>query len=105
LKSAQEVEEYLAWCREGGAIPRFKGYFAFRILFGQGRMAASYTTIRAMYTGSIDIAYYVNQDGLLEKVGVQNPPALNPEEVLSEENLPYGWEPEQLRPKQKEFTP
>ena len=67
----------------------------------QGRIAPHYTTIRIMYTGSIDITYYVNQEGLLEQVGVENPTALEPKEVLSQEKYPDGWEPEGLRPPQK----
>ncbi len=70
----------------------------------QGRISPYYTTIRMMYTGSIDMGYYVNQDGLLEQVGADNPSALEPKEVLSEENHPDGWEPEGLRPPQKFFT-
>jgi len=105
LKTAQEVEKFLEWCLANGATPRFKGYFPLRVLLGQGRIATYYTSIRAMHTGLIDTTYYVNQDGLLEKAGIENPPALKPEEVLSEKNLPDGWEPEKLRPKQREFTP
>jgi len=105
LKTAQEVEEILEWCLGDSAVPSFKGYFPFQVLLDQGRIAAYYTSIRPMYSGWADIAYYVNQDGLLEQIGIENPPALNPEEVLSEKNLPDGWEPEQLKPKQREFTP
>ena len=57
-----------------------------------------------MHTGLIDMVYYVNQNGLLEQVGIENPSALEPEEVLSEKKHPDGWEPEGLRLPQKNFT-
>ena len=104
MKTTKEIDEYVSWCLENSVVPRLKGYLPFEVLMSQGRIAPHYTTIRMMYTGSIDMGYYVNQNGLLEQVGIENPPALEPKEVLSEEKHPDGWEPEGLRPPQKNFT-
>jgi len=98
LNTAKEVVDFLNSCLENGAVPNFKGYFPFKVLVDQGRVAPYYTTIRIMYTGIIDVCYYLNDDGLLEQIGLENPPALDPKEVLSASKNPRGWEPEQLRP-------
>lgn len=99
-ETEEGVDKYLAFCEEGGATPRFKGYAPFEILLRQGRIAPFFTSIRIMYTGSIDETFYVNDGGLLEQAGIDNPIPLDPKDVLSKEKHPEGWEPEKLRPKQ-----
>lgn len=98
MKTEKEIEDYVDWCMENKTVPRLKGYLPFKILLNKARIVPNYTTIRIMYTGSIDTVYFINQDGLLEKIGEENSPALEPKEVLSEEKNPDGWKPEGLRP-------
>ena len=88
-------EKYIDWCKEGRAIPRLKGYEPFRILFEKGRIIPMRSAIRLMYIGIYDKTYYVNSEGLLieeEDLFEENPQAYNPEEVLSIEANPDGWD-------------
>jgi len=33
-----EIDKYLEFCIDGGAVPRFKGFEPFEYLYGQGRI-------------------------------------------------------------------
>ncbi len=93
-----KVLDYLQWCEEGEAIPNFKGYTPFRILMEEGKIIPYLTTIRRMQMGSIDPHYYVNEYGFL--VGLthtEEETPMDPEDLLSEEKSPNGWEPFQLK--------
>ncbi len=91
-----KVIEYLKRCRRGGAMPRFKGSAALAILIKHKLIRIGFSAIRVMYTGSVDYGFFVNNNGLLELIGADNPEPQDPEIALSESAHPDGWEPEGL---------
>jgi len=98
MKTEKKVKEYLNWCREGKADPRFYGYLPFKILWKLDLLAPWYSNIRIMYTGLVDICYWVNDEGFLVQMGVEDAPALDPKKILSKRLHPRGWEPISLKP-------
>jgi hypothetical protein len=95
------AEEYLDYCLERGAIPRYRGFKSFQELLKKGRITPDVTLIRVMYTGVLDNHYYVNEAGLFFLAGHPGSPLENPEEVLREDKNPDGWDI--IKPKLKKI--
>lgn len=98
-KTPEEFEAYLLFCREQGVeIPQFRGVEPFVYLHQKGSIFPGYTIIRLRnYATVIDRAYYATEDGKLVDIQDETKTSLEPEEILSEEANPDGWDVERLR--------
>lgn len=98
-KPGIDVEEYLDWCKENSCFPRYRGSKPFQELLKRGRIMPFVTTIRIMYTGTIDQCYCLDEDGMFLLINDPDNPPQNPEEILREDKHPEGWEVEMAKPK------
>lgn len=98
-KLGMDIEEFLEYCSNNRSFPRFKGLEPFRELIRRDRIAPFVTTIRIMYSGPIDQCNCLDNNGMLQSINNPEKEPQKPEEVLSEEKNPDGWEIELLKPK------
>lgn len=98
FETVKEIIEYVEWCKSEHAEPHFVDYPPFQLLLLSGMVAPFISSIRIMYSGLLDVHYYINERGYLEEMSVNDPQPKDPRTILSRKKWPRGWDVGQLRP-------